>query len=192
MWWLTLYNNLKSYEIMKKLITMLVLAIGFTLNAQNTNVTKETKTTTVTVDDGTAEPKKIVKTQKTEAVQDIELKNAQSKALNKDIKPTPVKVTETTTVAGDYTPPTEIGKKISYIYDDRTYTLVADKTGYHIMNPSNKDVGVMRRTSNNSYIYRTKDKISVSYFDTQGNLVIETYDDKSDNITIQRYTRVKQ
>lgn len=188
---LTLCNNLKSDDIMKKLITVLVLAVGFTLNAQNTNVTKETKTTTVTVNDGTAKPKKLVKTEKKEAVQNVELKNAESKALNKDIKPTPVKVTETTTVSGNYIPPTEVGKTISYVYDDRSYTLVADETGYHMMSPANKDLGVMRKTSNNNYIYRTKDKISVSYFDADGNLVVETYDDNSDSITIEKYTRVK-
>ncbi len=175
---------------MKKVLTILVLAIGLSLNAQNTNVTKETKTTTVTVDDGTT-PRKVVKTEKTQAVQDIKLKDAKSKKLNKDIKPTPVMVTETTTISGDYILPQELGKTVRYQMDGQDYMFMTDKTGFQISVPGNKEYGVLRKTSNNNYIYRTKDKISISYFDSNGNLVVETYNDADDSITKEVYMRVE-
>ncbi|MBC8645012.1 hypothetical protein H9W95_16205 [Flavobacterium lindanitolerans] len=47
----------------------------------------------------------------------------------------------------------------------------------------------MRATTTNSYIYRGKNQTSIGYFDTNGNLVVETYDDKSDKVSIETYVR---
>lgn len=176
---------------MKRVLTIIMLVAGLSLYAQNKNVTKETKTTKVTVNDGT-EPKTLVKTEKMEAVQDIELKDANSKKLNKDIKPTPVMVKETTTISGDYIPPQQLGQTVRYQMDGKDYIFLTDKTGYQIQAPNNKNYALLRRTSNNNYIYRTDDKISISYFDTNGNLVVETYDDGTDTVTKEVYTRVQQ
>ena len=49
----------------------------------------------------------------------------------------------------------------------------------------------LRRTSNNNYIYKNKDKFSVGYFNADGNLVLETYDEKTDKITIETYNLQK-
>ena len=70
---------------MKNVITFafaLLLASG--LQAQNTNVTNVTKKTVTTVKDSDG-TKKTVKEQNIQAKQKIELENADSKALNKDI-----------------------------------------------------------------------------------------------------------
>jgi hypothetical protein len=177
---------------MKNIALITMLALGITLNAQvNKNVTKETTTTTTTVNDG-QKPRTIVKTEKTEAQQNIELKDAESKKLNKDVKPTPVQVTSSTTVSGDGIPTQEIDRSSYYQMNGQNYRFVTDKTGYKISAPDNTDYGILRKTSNNNYIYRTKDRTSVGYFDANGNFVLETYDDKTDGITVETYTRLRQ
>ena len=57
---------------------------------------------------------------------------------------------------------------------------------------NNKDFGVLRKTSDNRYIMRTKEKTSIGYFDTNGNLIVESYDDSSDGIVKETYTVVKK
>jgi len=169
-----------------------MLAFGLTLSAQvNQNVTKESKTTTVTVNDGTA-PKKVVKTEKTEATQQIELKDASSKKLNKDIQQTPVQVNASTTISGDGIATQEVDRSSYYQLNGQNFHFVTDNSGYKITAPDNSNIGVLRRTSNNNYIYRTKDRVSVGHFDANGNFVLESYDDKTDGVTVETYTRVKQ
>lgn len=90
-----------------------MLAFSITLSAQNKNVQKETKTTTVTVDNGTRE-QKVVKTESVEAQQEIKLKNAKSKKLNKEVKETPVLVKSSTTISGDGIPTQEIDRSSYY------------------------------------------------------------------------------
>ena len=177
---------------MKNIAIMIMLSLGLTATAQvNKNVTKETKTTTVTVDDGD-EKKKVVKTEKTDATQNIELKDAKSKKLNKDVKPTPVQVNSTTTISGDGIPAQQVERTSYYEMNGRKFRFVTDKTGYRIFTPDNTDYAVLRRTSNNNYIYRTGNRTSIAYFDANGNLVVETYDDKTDGVTVETYTVVKQ
>ena len=43
----------------------------------------------------------------------------------------------------------------------------------------------------NSYIYRTESKTAIGYFDTNGDLIVEVYDDKSDRVTLEKYKAVK-
>lgn len=176
---------------MKNLAVIILLSLGLSVSAQNKNVTKESKTTTVTVNDGT-QAKKMVKTERTDAVQNVELKDAESKKLNKDVKPTPVQVTSSTTVSGDGIRTQEIDRSSYYQMNGQNYQFVSDKTGYRIYNPDKSDAGVLRKTSNNNYIYRTKDRTAVGYFDANGNFVVETYDDKSDGVTVETYMLVRQ
>ena len=66
---------------------------------------------------------------------------------------------------------------------------MTDKSGYSLNSPNN--VSYLRRTSNNNYIYKNKDKFAVGYFDANGNLVLETYDEKADKITVETYNLQK-
>ena len=50
---------------------------------------------------------------------------------------------------------------------------------------------MLRKTSNGNYIYSTKDRVSFGHFDREGNLILETYDAKSDKIIYERYDRSK-
>lgn len=180
--------------IMKKLfVTSILLAAGFTVSAQvdQKQVTKESTTRTVTVDNGETK-RQVSKTERTEAVQDIKLQNAESKQLNKDIAPTPVKVEKTTTISGTGIPTQEIDRSSYYSFNGRNYQFRSDNSGYRISSPDNTNYGVLRRLSNGNYIYRTNDRVSVGYFDENGNFVVETYDHNNDRITVETYTRVKQ
>lgn len=173
--------------------TAILLAFGITANAQvdQKQVTKESTTRTVTVDNGETK-RKVSKTERTEAVQDIELQNAESNQLNKDIKQTPVRVQKSTSISGTGIPEQEIDRSSYYSFNGRNYQFQSDNSGYRITSPDNKEYGVLRKLSNGNYIYRTKDKVSVGYFDDKGNLVVETYDDKNDRITVETYTRVQK
>jgi hypothetical protein len=57
--------------------------------------------------------------------------------------------------------------------------------------PDNQERAVLRRTSNNNYIFKNKDKLSVGYFDADGNLVLETYDEKTDTVVLEKFIVVK-
>ena len=179
---------------MKKIfVTAILLAFGLTANAQvkQQQVTKESTTKRVTVDDGTT-PKTIQRTESTETRQNIELQDAESNKLNKDVKPTPVQVQKSTTISGTGIPTQEIDRSSYYSFNGRNYQFSSDNSGYRIASPDNTNYGVLRKLSNGNYIYRTKDKVSVGYFDENGNFVVETYDDKSDRITVETYTRVQR
>ncbi len=71
------------------------------------------------------------------------------------------------------------------------YQMASDKAGYTMMNPSTNTLSLLRRTSNNNYIFKNKDKFSVGYFDADGNLVLETYDEKTDAVVLEKYKVIK-
>ncbi len=176
---------------MKNLILGLAAFI-FTagMNAQNTNVTSTSKSTVTTVKDSEGE-KKLVKTQNVNEVQNVELQNAESNALNKDVKPSPVKVTASTTITAPdgSTRVVDVDRSAYYSLGGQRYQVSVDNTGYTLMTDDNKRAGILRPLSNNSYIYRSGDRTSVGYFDGNGNLILETYDDKNDRITVETYKR---
>jgi len=163
---------------------------GLMVSAQNTNVTDVSKKTVVTVKDSEGE-KKLVKNENTKEVQNVELHDADSKALNKDVKPSPVQVTATTTVtAPDGTTRTvDVDRSAYYSLGGNKMRFAIDPAGYTVTNEKGKREALLRRAGNNSYIYRTKDKTSIGYFDTNGNFVLESYDDKTDKVTTEVYTR---
>ncbi len=172
------------------MLSALALIATASLQAQNKNVTEVKKTTVTTVKDSEGE-KKFQKTQDVKEVQNIEFQNAESNALNKEMKSTPVQVTSTTSVTNpDGTTRTvDMDRSAYYTSDGKRFQLTLDPAGYVISTDGNKKLGILRATSTNSYIYRGNDQTSIGYFDTNGNLVVETYDDKTDKVRVQTYTR---
>ncbi|MFP5436904.1 MAG: hypothetical protein ACLGH8_03910 [Bacteroidia bacterium] len=170
---------------MKNIALALMLTLGLSAFAQDNpgNVTKETTTTTVTVNNGTGKPKKVTKTETMESKQNIELKDADSKKLNKEMKSTDVQVASSTTVKGD-------GIPTYYEKNGTRYIFVTDKNGYKIASPNDIGYGVIRKTSDGRYIFRTKNGTSIGKFDETGNFVVETYDDKNDGFMVETYTKV--
>lgn len=174
-----------------KIIYLSIALAFFSLNsqAQNQNVKAVTKTSVTTFKDSEGE-KKLIVTEEVKEVQNIELKDADSKELNKEMRVTPVEVISTTTItAPDGTKRVvDVDRSAYYRLNGKKYQVAVDNTGY-TLSADNKKMGVLRQLSNNSYIYRTKNKTSLGYFDANGNLVLETYDDKTDKISVEIFTK---
>lgn len=179
---------------MKKIalgISLALFAVGAV--AQNTNVQETTKTTVTTVKTSDGE-KKYVKDEKTAEVQNIELKEPKPNTLNIEMKDSPVSVTSTTQITNpDGTTRTvDIDRSSYYSMGGNKYKLALDASGYTMSADNGKSKpALLRKTSTNSYIFRSKDKTAIGYFDTKGNLVLETYDDKTDRVAVETYQIVK-
>lgn len=174
-----------------KIALALLLSAG--LQAQNTNVTDVTKKTVTTIKDSDGE-KKVVKEEKIQKRQKIELQNEASDVLNKDMKNSPVETVSTTTVTNpDGTTRTVATDRSStYEFDATFYTLTLDPSGYVVTNANNEKIGLLRATTTNSYIFRGEDSISIGYFDINGDMVLETYDENSDQVTTRTFKRVER
>ncbi|HMK05931.1 MAG TPA: hypothetical protein VK476_00265 [Flavobacterium sp.] len=178
---------------MKTLILgMAAFLFSINIQAQNQQVKSEQKTTTTTVKDSDGS-KTSVKKENVQEVQNIELQNANSNELNKDIQASPVEVTSTTRVTNPdgSTRTVDRDRSSYYSYNGRKYKVALDAAGYRMMSDDSKRTGLLRKTSTNSYIYRSNGQTSIGYFDTNGNLILETYDDKSDKVSTQTYAPVK-
>lgn len=172
----------------------LCFALLFTIVSgygQNTNVQSEVKTTVTTVKDSDGE-KKIVKKEKVNEIQNIEMKEEKSDPLNKEMKDTPVQVTATTEVSVDgVTRVVDVDRSSYYTLNGEKYQVALDKTGYSVFSSTGKKAAILRKTSNNNYIFKNKNKTSIGYFDKDGNLVLETYDEKSDKVTLEKFDLIK-
>ncbi|WP_367754364.1 hypothetical protein [Flavobacterium sp. WC2430] len=166
---------------------MVAFLLSFNSQAQNKNVKTEVKTKITTIKDSQGE-KKLVKTEEVKEVQAVELMDADSKVLNKDTKETPVEVTATTKITADgVTKLIDVDRSAYYELDGVKYQVSNDKSGYTVFSPDGKKSAILRKTSNNNYIYKSKNKTSFGYFDGDGNLVLESYDEATDTITVTTY-----
>lgn len=170
-------------------MTLALLFITNTILAQNKNVKDETKTTVTTVKTSDGE-KKFVKKENTREVQNIELKDQEVKNINMDVKPSEVMVEKTTTITNPdgSTRTVDMDRSAYYMLGDKKYQVSLDSKGYRILSDDKKNEAFLRKTTTNSFIYRSKNKTAIGYFDTDGNLILETYDPKSDTITYEKYT----
>ena len=173
------------------LITMTFLLFSIVSQSQNKNVKETTKTTTTTVKNSDGE-KKYVKKENVKEVQNIELKDAKANTLNIDTKVSPVEVVTTTKITNPdgSTRTVDIDRSSYYESNGNKYKVNLDASGY-TMTLGDSKPALLRKTTTNSYIYRLKDKIAIGYFDTDGNLILETYDEKSDKVTIEKYIVIK-
>lgn len=171
---------------------MVAFLFSVNIQAQNNNVKSEVKTTVTTVKSSDGQ-KKSVKTQEIKEVQKIELKDAESNALNKERKETPVEVTAITSITTNgVTNIVDIDRSAYYDLNGQKYEVKLAESGYTIYQPNAEKAAVLRKTSNNNYIYSSKNKTSYGYFDANGNLVLESYDDKTDKITVETFVIIKK
>jgi hypothetical protein len=175
--------------------TLILSAIAFlfsmNIEAQNTNTQTETKTTISTKKDLKG-LHKTVKKEITQEVQNIELEKAKANTSNIPMKDSPVMVTKTTTITNpDGTTRTvDIDRSAFYESDGNRYKLALDASGY-LFTFGNSKPALLRKTSTNSYIFRSENKTAIGYFDTNGDLNVEIYDDKSDKVTLEKFIIVK-
>lgn len=178
---------------MKKLVLgIAVLLFSINSQAQIKDKKTETKTTIITKKDSEGEHTTVKKEIEKE-VQNIEMKAESPNTLNIEMKETPVEVTKMTVITNpDGTTRTvHIDRSGLYEYNGNKFKLALDAMGYTLTFGNSKPA-LLRKTSTNSYIYRSKDKTAIGYFDTSGNLIVEIYNDKSDDVTIEKYTAIKE
>ncbi len=178
---------------MKNLIIAMVLVFTINGQSQNKNVLKTTETTTTTIKDSDGE-KKVVKTENIQEVQKIELKDANPNSLNIEMKDSPVQVTKTTQITNPdgSTRTVDVDRSGYFMSDTNTkYKVSLDPQGYIISSDETKKPDLLRKTSTNTYIYRNKNTTAISYFDTDGNLIVETYNFKTDSVEQKKYLKVK-
>ncbi len=168
--------------------TILLMYIG---TSQNINSKSEVKTVTTTIKDSKGE-KVIVKSQESNEVQKIALENEKPNTLNIPIKESPVDVTTKTKIMVDgITKTIDINHSAYYSMGGMKYHIVLYDTGYELMNSTNGFSGLLRKTSNNNYIFKNKDQYAIGYFDGEGNLILEIYNEKDDRIIQEKYRIVK-
>ena len=170
------------------LFGILFICATSTINSQNKNVKDETKTTTTTVVDSKGE-KTYVKKENTREVQNIELKEQNPKNINMDLKDSAVMVKSTTTITNPdgSTRTVDIDRSSYYLLNGKKYNVALDSRGYRILSEDKKEQAFLRKTSTNSFIYRNKNKIAIGYFDLDGNLILETYNPKTDTVSYEKY-----
>ncbi len=172
-----------------KTLLLGILAMLFSINsqAQNKNVKSEVKTTTKTYKDSDGE-RKTIKTQEIQEVQNIEFEDAKTNLLNKETKETPVQVVKITKISENgITKGINVDRSAYYNLNGGKYQLTEDNNGYSVLDSKGTKAAVLRKTSNNNYIYKTKNNTAYGYFDTNGNLILETYDEKTDKVIYTKY-----
>jgi hypothetical protein len=175
-----------------KLVTVTAIAFLFSiqLEAQNTQTEVKTKTTTVKDSEGVH---KTVKTEVIKKDQQIVLGEEKSNTINIPVVDSPITVTKTTKITNpDGTTRTvDVDRSAYYESNGRIYKLDLDASGYVISHGDMKPA-LLRKTSTNSYIFKSENKTAIGYFDTEGNLVVEVYNDKLDIVDIEKYYVIKK
>lgn len=173
------------------LITALFLSING--QSQNKNVLNTTTTTTTTIQDG-GKAKKFVKKENVVETQKIELKDAKPNTLNVEVKESPVMVTTTTQITNPdgSTRTTSVDRSGYYTSNNAKYKVALDAQGYTLSADNAAKPYLLRKTSTNSYMYVNEGKVAVSYFDIDGNLIIETYNEKTDTVEYTKFDLVKK
>lgn len=176
-----------------KTIFVGMIAFLFSLNiqAQNKNVMETTQTTTTTVKNSDGN-KRIIKKENVREVQNIELKAPTANTINVEMKDSPVVSTTTTKITkpdGNVSI-VDVDRSSYYLLKDKKYQLVPDGLGYK-MSYKNKRPALLRKTAAGNYVYSSRNKTAIGYFDGNGNLILDTYDYRSDKISSETYLVVR-
>ena len=172
------------------ILTAIAFLSSIQIEAQNTQTEVKTKTTTVKDSEGVH---KTVKTEVIKKEQKIVLGDEKPNTKNIPVMDSPVEVTKTTKITNpDGTTRTvDVDRSSYYESNGRIYKLDLDPAGY-IFTHGEMKPALLRKTSTNSYIFRSENRTAIGYFDTEGNLVIEYYDDKLDIVNIEKYAVIKK
>ncbi|HLV39547.1 hypothetical protein [Xanthomarina sp.] len=182
---------------MKNVLYIAVFMFTTVFFAQNKpkNVSEETTTKTITIDDGQEVTEQKVKIT-TREEQKIELDESEKNNVNQDIVASPTKVTQTIEIDTEmdpiYNSKTE---SIHYNYNDENYVFKKNSKGFmvsELASDSEMDFGNILRTSRaNNYYFTSNDYNGIGYFDTNNNFVIEYYDASKNAIVKKVFTMAK-
>ena len=171
-------------------LNLLIFLLSFACVAQNTQT--ETKTKTIVIEDSEG-THKTVKTEVVKKDQKIELGKENPNSINIPAVDSPILVTTSTKITNpDGTTRTVLLDRSGYYENNgRIYVLALDASGYTLTYGEMKPA-LLRKTSINSYIYKMGTKTAVSYFDSYENLVVEFYDELSNQIISEKYNCIKK
>lgn|SRR5690554_652704 len=175
-------SNLLKFIKMKNVLYIVVLMFTTVIFAQNKpkNVSEETTTKTIKVDDGSQVLEQKVKIT-TREEQQIELDAKDKNKVNQDIVSSPSKVTQTIEVATEKDPMYDSKTEtIYYNYNDESYIFKKNNKGFlvsELASDSEMNFGNVLRTSRaNNYYFVSDDYTGIGHFDSNNNFVIEYYD----------------
>lgn len=175
---------------MKTMLGMLVFLFAINSQAQKNNTQTEVKTTVTTVKDSEGE-KKVVKSEVTREVQKVgvEVEKEKPGSLNIPMANNPVEVTKATAINSDgETRVVDVKRSTYFMNNGRKFQLQSENDGYRMLEAEGKFTGLLRKTSNNNYLYVSKKTHAFGYFDAEGNFILETYNPKTDKIEVEKYT----
>ena len=159
---------------MKKLIYTLCAAL-VTMTAVQAQETIEETTTTRTTVKSSLGNETVYKTEKVSTVTPTQLDPADEGKVNQALQ------------SGN----TIVKREVTYTYNDSEFKLEESESGYTIMRTredSTSEYGTMRKLAKGDvYLLKTADGISVSYFDNNGNMVSEEYNNDDDSVTTVTY-----
>ena len=179
---------------MKKVIlSAIVFVVTLQATAQeNKDVKTEVKTVITTVKDSEGE-RKIVRTQETKLIQPVVVGEPKEGTKNIPQVASPISETKTTKVIenGDLKS-IKVDRSAYYMSNGVKYQIKSDKEDYSIIYPTKKKNAKLKKTSNGNYIFVNEDRISIGYFDNNGNLILESYDAKTDKIVVEKFDIVNE
>ncbi|WP_035336507.1 hypothetical protein [Dokdonia sp. PRO95] len=159
---------------MKKLIYTVCAAL-FTITAAQAQETIEETTTTRTTVKSSLGNETLYKTEKVSTVTPTQLDPTEKGQLNQTLQ------------RGN----TVVKREVTYTYNDSEFNLKESEDGYTIMRTRDNDTseyGTMRQLAKGDvYLLKTANGISVSYFDEDGNMVSEEYNNDDDSVKTVTY-----
>lgn len=175
---------------MKTMLGMLVFLFTINSQAQKNNTQTEVKTTITTFKDSDGE-QKVVKSEVTREVQkvSVEVEKTKPGTNNIPMANNPVEVTKATAINSDgETRVVDVKRSTYYMNNGKKFKLQSENEGYRMSEDHGKFSGILRKASNNNYVYVSKKRSAFGYFDSDGNFILETYNPKTDKIEIEKYT----
>jgi hypothetical protein len=183
-------TTLNYYKMKLNIMYCLVFLYCFPVLGQNTQT--ETKTKTIVIEDSEG-THKTVKTEVVKKDQKIELGKENPNSINIPAVDSPILVTTSTKITNpDGTTRTvQLDRSGYYENNGRIYVLSLDASGYVLTHGEMKPA-LLRITSINSYIYKLESKVAIAYFDSNENLVVEYFDEVSNQTIIEKYNHIKK
>ncbi|MCX7548426.1 hypothetical protein OS188_10735 [Xanthomarina sp. F1114] len=176
-------------------IAMFMVPTVFFAQEKPKNVSEETTTKTIKVDDGKEVVEKKVKIT-TREEQQLKLDKADKNKVNQDVVSSPSKVTQTVEVDDDSDSYYDSKiKTIHYSYNDKPYVFKRNSNGFlvsQVVSNSETEFGKAINTSrSNNYVFKSNNYNGIGYFDSNNNFIIEYYDTSKNAIVKKVFTLKK-
>lgn len=185
-------NNKKNLKMKTTILIAIAFIFSTNSQSQNVNVKEVTKTTTTTIKNSDGD-KTYTKKENLNETQNIELKDVPPNTLNTEMKTSPIQGTSVTQIINPDGSSRVIDIDRSSYYESNgvKYKITTDNLGYTI-SEGNKKPSLLRKTATDNYLYYSRNKTSIGHFDSKGNLILETYNKKTDQITTETYVIIKK